>query len=74
MKALGSSKFLVSSVTSSCHTLIAVGVTTRDHIIFMNLASSFIIGNRNDISVTVDVCCILTQTVFFSGYCEMFIK
>jgi hypothetical protein len=68
MEALSSSELLVCSVTSFCHTLIAVGGTTRDHISFMNLASGFITGSHNDISVALDVRCILRQMVFFFGY------
>jgi hypothetical protein len=74
MEALGSSKLLASSVTSSYHTQIAVGVTARNHVIFMNPASGFITGSYNDISIAVGVCCISGQTVFVFGYCEMFIE
>ena len=74
MEALGSSKLLVSSVTFCYHTHIAVGVTARSHVIFMNPASGFITGICNDIVFTVGVCCISRQTVFVFGYCVMFIE
>jgi hypothetical protein len=74
MEALGSSKLLVSSVTSSYHTQIDVDVIARNHVIFMYLASGFITGSCNDIVISVGVCCISSQTVFIFGYCEMFIE
>ena len=48
MEALGSSRLLVCSVTFSYHTQIAVGMTARNHVIFMNPTSGFITDICND--------------------------